>query len=174
MYPQLKRSLATRAVAELRLVRPMSSRDYQRHHAQLSALRGRKAFATLATNSIKLHIDANKKEGTYLWIDPPWEFYRENVLVGSSASCPDHTLPDYDARCVSRLISSVPFTIPLLQTRPLRPMARSRFGSSVEASFSFLQTRRKEICGMITGITKTVQRPNQAMQPTAGRSNANL
>ena len=98
MYPQLKRSLATRAVAELRLVRPMSSRDYQRHHAQLSALRGRKAFATLATNSIKLHIDANKKEGTYLWIDPPWEFYRENVLVGSSASCPDHTLPDYDAR----------------------------------------------------------------------------
>lgn len=75
----------------------MSSRDHQRHQDQLSALQGRRAFATLATNSIKLHIDENKKDGTYLWIDPPWEFYRDGAFVESSETYPDEGVPDSDA-----------------------------------------------------------------------------
>ena len=76
----------------------MSSRDYERYHDNLSTLQGRRAFATLATNSIKLHIDENKKDGEFLWIDPPWEFYREGILLESSASYPDETATDYDQR----------------------------------------------------------------------------
>jgi hypothetical protein len=76
----------------------MSARDYERYHDNLSTLQGRKAFATLATNSIKLHIDENKKDGEFVWIDPPWEFYRDGNLVESSDSYPSDGVPDYDER----------------------------------------------------------------------------
>jgi hypothetical protein len=76
----------------------MSARDYELYHRRLKALQGRKSFVTLATNSIKLHIDENKKNGTYLWLDPPWEFRRHAKTVESSYSCPDHTDSDYAPR----------------------------------------------------------------------------
>ena len=73
----------------------MSSRDYQLYHTSLPALAGRKSFVTLATNSIKLHIDKDEKKGTYLWIDPPWAFGRAETLIESSETCPDHKDPEY-------------------------------------------------------------------------------
>jgi hypothetical protein len=76
----------------------MSARDYDLYQRELSPLRGRRCFVTLATNSIKLHIDENKKKGTFLWLDPPWTFCRNGILIESSASCPDHSEPDYKSR----------------------------------------------------------------------------
>jgi hypothetical protein len=73
----------------------VSARDYQLYHTLLPALVGRKSFITLAANSIKLHIDENKKGGIYLWIDPPWVFGKNNVLIESSESCPDYRAPNY-------------------------------------------------------------------------------
>ena len=73
----------------------MSALDYQLYHAFLPPLVGRKSFITLATNSIKLHIDENKKSGIYLWIDPPWVFGKGKVLIESSESCPHYRTPDY-------------------------------------------------------------------------------
>src|ERR1700721_87915 len=68
----------------------MSARDYTQHRHELAALIGRKCFLTLATNSIKLHIDENKKGGAFLWIDPPWQFGRDGDILESSNSYPDH------------------------------------------------------------------------------------
>lgn len=76
----------------------MSARDYKEFHAQLPALVGRKCFVTLATNSLKLHIDQDKMGGTYLWIDPPWQFGRDGEIIESSASCPHHEEEDYEKR----------------------------------------------------------------------------
>jgi hypothetical protein len=76
----------------------MSARDYDRYHHRLPALRGRKSFVTLATNSIKLHIDEDKRDGTFLWLDPPWEFRREDTIIETSSSCPHYTEPDYERR----------------------------------------------------------------------------
>ncbi len=76
----------------------MSARDYHLYHKKLPALEGRRCFVTLATNSIKLHIDEVKKDGTFLWLDPPWEFRKDGAVIESSASCPNHTEQDYE-RC---------------------------------------------------------------------------
>jgi hypothetical protein len=76
----------------------MSARDYLLYDSFLPALVGRKSFLTLATNSIKLHIDQNKKAGTYLWIDPPWAFVKTVLWIESSQSCPDYQRPDYRRR----------------------------------------------------------------------------
>jgi hypothetical protein len=74
----------------------MSSRDYIRYSAALPALVGRVCLATVAANSLKLHIDENRKHGSYLWIDPPWEFMHGESLVRSSRTCPHHELPEYE------------------------------------------------------------------------------
>lgn len=76
----------------------MSAKDYQLYHQKLPALQGRKCFLLLATNSIKLHIDETKKNGTFLWLDPPWEFRRGGTVIETSASCPYYTEPDYERR----------------------------------------------------------------------------
>ncbi|HTL69272.1 MAG TPA: hypothetical protein VL200_16520 [Lacunisphaera sp.] len=76
----------------------MPARDYKEFHAQLPSLVGRKCFVTLATNSLKLHIDHDKKGGTYLWVDPPWQFCRDGEIIESSASCPHHEEEDYEQR----------------------------------------------------------------------------
>lgn len=74
----------------------MSSRDYQEFSAQLPALVGRKCFLTLATNSVKVHLDENTRGGTFLWIDPPWQFGCEGEIIASSASCPHYEETDYE------------------------------------------------------------------------------
>jgi hypothetical protein len=79
----------------------MSARDYDRFHTQLLELRGRRSFVTLATNSIKVHIDEDKRNGTFLWLDPPWEFRRGGTVIETSASCPHYTEPDYKSRFCS-------------------------------------------------------------------------
>jgi hypothetical protein len=76
----------------------MSAQDYRLYHDKLSALRGRKCFVTMATNSIKVHIDEDKKNGIFLWLDPPWEFRKDGIVIETSASCPDHTESDYERR----------------------------------------------------------------------------
>lgn len=76
----------------------MSSRDYEINQKFLPPLKGRKSFVTLATNSIKLHIDDDGKSGTYLWIDPPWVFGDDGKMIESSETCPDYSEPEYKAR----------------------------------------------------------------------------
>jgi len=76
----------------------MSARDYEHYRQSLPALRGRKSSVTLAANSIKLHIDEDKENGTFLWLDPPWEFRRDGAVIETAATCPDHTEPDYEPR----------------------------------------------------------------------------
>jgi hypothetical protein len=79
----------------------MSARDYALYHKQLPQLHGRRSFVTLATNSIKVHIDEAKRNGTFLWLDPPWEFRRDDSLIETSDSCPHYTEPDYNFRFAS-------------------------------------------------------------------------
>jgi len=76
----------------------MSARDYKEFHARLPTLVGRKCFVTLAANSLKLYIDHDKNGGTYLWIDPPWQFGRDGEIIESSSSCPHHEEEDYERR----------------------------------------------------------------------------
>lgn len=76
----------------------MSFRDYAEHHLELPSLVGRPCFLSLATNSVKLHIDENKSDGTYLWIDPPWQFGRHGEVIESSDSCPFHEDDGYDRK----------------------------------------------------------------------------
>lgn len=76
----------------------MPSRDYLSYHAKLPALIGKQVFATLATNSIKLHVGENKKSGSYLWIDPPWAFGSGDDIIESSDSCPDYKSGDYESK----------------------------------------------------------------------------
>ncbi|BCU77615.1 hypothetical protein [Luteolibacter sp. LG18] len=66
----------------------MSATDFENHGADVPQLIGRRCFLTLATNSLKLHIDADKKGGIYLWIDPPWQFGKDGEIIESSASYP--------------------------------------------------------------------------------------
>lgn len=47
---------------------------------------------------MKLHIDENKKNGTFLWIDPPWQFGRDEDIIESSASYPDHEEAGYEEK----------------------------------------------------------------------------
>jgi len=68
----------------------MSSRDYARFGDQLEKITGRKCYITLATNSIKLHIDENKKYGKYLWIDPHWELRKDGEIIESDQTYPNH------------------------------------------------------------------------------------
>jgi hypothetical protein len=76
----------------------MPSRDYMEFSTQLPALVGRKCFLTLATNSVKLHLDENRKGGTFLWIDPPWQFGRAGEIIESSASCPHYEEEHYERK----------------------------------------------------------------------------
>lgn len=76
----------------------MTARDYHLNHAKLASLEGRKCFLTMVTNSIKLHIDRNERDGTYLWIDPPWVFGTLDAEVASSQTCPDSHDADYEAK----------------------------------------------------------------------------
>jgi hypothetical protein len=75
----------------------VSTRDYIRFAAALPALVGRACLATVAANSLKLHIDENRKDGTYLWIDPPWQFQHVGELIRSSATCPHHEQAEYES-----------------------------------------------------------------------------
>jgi hypothetical protein len=66
----------------------MSKRDYIENKDALLSFIGRKCFLSLACNSIKLHIDENKVKGTYVWIDPPWQYGKGDEEIESSLSCP--------------------------------------------------------------------------------------
>jgi len=73
----------------------MSARDYAENHALLPSFEGRQCFLTLATNTAKLHIDKNQKDGTYIWIDPPWSLTKDRAVVCSASSYPDHQAENY-------------------------------------------------------------------------------
>ena len=76
----------------------MTARDYKLYHAKLASLEGRPCFLSMACNSIKLHIDRDEKNGTYLWIDPPWVFGTEDAEIETSETCPNHREPDYEMK----------------------------------------------------------------------------
>jgi hypothetical protein len=76
----------------------MSQSDLKTYRRVLSTFKGRRCFATFATNSVKLFIETNVKGSPYIWIDPPWECFDGDARVTSSASCPRHDEPDYRAR----------------------------------------------------------------------------
>lgn len=68
----------------------MSASDYTAYAHKLPLLAGRCCSVSLATNSLKLHIDENKKDGSYLWIDPPWQFGLNDTLIDEAWTCPHH------------------------------------------------------------------------------------
>jgi hypothetical protein len=76
----------------------MSARDYQLYFDEMVSVTGRKCFVTMATNSIKIHIDRDEKCGAYIWIDPPWIFGRGDQAIESSETCPDYRASDYKER----------------------------------------------------------------------------
>jgi len=78
----------------------MSTRDYKENHELLPPLEGRRCSLTLAANTIKLHIDENRKGGDYIWIDPPWALLRDGATIATSASYPDPEDEDYQRRHV--------------------------------------------------------------------------
>ncbi len=69
----------------------MSQRDLDQNRALLSSFKGRRCFATLATNSMKFRIDDSTKKGRYIWIDPPWVFSRGWQEITSSDEYTDES-----------------------------------------------------------------------------------
>jgi hypothetical protein len=76
----------------------MSLADLQQSRDALISFSGRRCFCTVAANSLKLHIDEDRKGGSYIWVDPSWALYRGFEEVASSADCPPHTDSDYEPR----------------------------------------------------------------------------
>ena len=76
----------------------MSDRDVSKFKNRLLLLVGWQCFVTPATNSIKLHIDENKKVGTFLWMDPPWQFVKGEFVIESSDSCPHYREEGYEQK----------------------------------------------------------------------------
>jgi hypothetical protein len=141
----------------------MSARDYHLYHNKLPALGGRRCFVTLATNSIKLHIDEVKKDGTFLWLDPPWEFRKDGAVIESSASCPDHTEQNYE-RCFHDW--AAPFQ-PIFESIICGLTADPNGGlqvcfPTVIRSFFLKTSLPKPSPGTIIGITRNRKRPNHA------------
>lgn len=73
----------------------MSKRDYTENHTLLLPLEGRQCFLTVATNAAKLHIDKDQKNGTYIWIDPPWSLTKNRAVICSPSSYPDPQADNY-------------------------------------------------------------------------------
>lgn len=76
----------------------MSVADLNRSRDALLLFRGRRCICTVAANSLKLHIDEDKKGGSYIWVDPPWMLSREFEEMASPDDCPHHTEADYEPR----------------------------------------------------------------------------
>ncbi len=69
----------------------MSLRDIERSRAVLESFKGRRCFATLATNSIKFRFGDGATKGRYIWIDPSWVYSREWGEITSSDAYTDET-----------------------------------------------------------------------------------
>lgn len=75
-----------------------SNRDALKYGKELPSLVGCDCFLSLATNSLKIHLDKREREGSYLWIDPPWEFTISSKVIQTADSCPHYTEEDYEVR----------------------------------------------------------------------------
>lgn len=75
-----------------------SNRDALKYGEELTSLVGRNCSLSLATNSLKIHLDERERGSSYLWIDPPWELRIGSKVVQTADSCPRHTEEDYKAR----------------------------------------------------------------------------
>ena len=73
----------------------MSQRDLQQNEAALAGFKGRRCFATLHTNSIRLRFDDREKQGHYIWVDPPWVFSSALEEVTTSDSYSEATFAEW-------------------------------------------------------------------------------
>ena len=123
----------------------MSERDYNKYHHNLHGLAGRRTYLSLATNSIKIHIDEVRKGGTYIWIDPPWEFQKNGKSIASSASCPQHEEDDYGDKFEKWCSQFEPIFESCIQTIEVKPTGslriRLRHGYEIVVSDDFLSER---------------------------------
>jgi hypothetical protein len=73
----------------------MSQRDLQQNKATLTGFKGRRCFAALATNSIRLRFDDREKQGHYIWVDPPWVFSSSLDEITTSGSYSEDTFIEW-------------------------------------------------------------------------------
>ena len=73
----------------------MSLRDYNQYKDLIPKIIGRKCFLSGAMNSLKLHIDEDKKDGIFIWVDPPWVFGTTEAKITSSYAYPDLSDTNY-------------------------------------------------------------------------------
>jgi hypothetical protein len=77
----------------------MSQRDIDQNRDTTLSFKGRRCFASLHTNSIRVRIDDNEKQGRYIWIDPPWVFSRERDEITSSEGYSEDTEHSFGEWC---------------------------------------------------------------------------
>jgi hypothetical protein len=76
----------------------MSKRDHRRDSSRVRTFAGRRCFLSVAVNSLKFHIGRRQKAGTFVWVDPPWQFGKGNDLITTSADCPDGDSKRHESR----------------------------------------------------------------------------
>lgn len=73
----------------------MSRKDHSEYGDILSSFEGYQCFTSVATNSIKLHINERKSHSSYIWIDPPWSFLQNDIIITSASDCPHYEEDNY-------------------------------------------------------------------------------
>jgi len=73
----------------------MSQRDLQQNRATLIGFKGRRCFASLATNSIRFRFDDRDKQGHYIWVDPPWVFSSDLQEITTSNEYSEDTFEEW-------------------------------------------------------------------------------
>lgn len=73
----------------------MSKKDYSEYGDILLSFKAHQCFTSVATNSIKLHINERKPYSSYIWIDPPWYFMKDDIVITSASDCPYYEEESY-------------------------------------------------------------------------------
>jgi hypothetical protein len=73
----------------------MSQRDLQQYKDTLTGFKGRRCYAGLHTNSIRLRFDDPEKQGHYVWVDPPWVFSSSLEVITTSDSYSEDTFKEW-------------------------------------------------------------------------------
>ena len=73
----------------------MSQRDLQKNKATLLGFMGRRCFASLHAEAIRIRFDDPKKKGCYIWIDHPWVFSSEAEEITNSNEYSEDTFEEW-------------------------------------------------------------------------------
>lgn len=77
----------------------MSQRDLQQNKATLTGFKGRRCFASLHMNAIRLRFDDKERQGHYIWIEHPWGFLRDTEEVTTSYDYSEDTKDSFRQWC---------------------------------------------------------------------------